>query len=63
MMRTRESLMKLAEALDPDTWDTPEAVLQGVSNADGLFEKLRAALAPSKRKPKSAKAALHSSRE
>jgi hypothetical protein len=45
---TRASLMKLAEALDPDTWDTPEAVLQGVSNADGLFEKLRAALAPSK---------------
>ena len=41
---TRESLMKLAEAMDPDTWDTPEAVLQGVSNADGLFEKLRAAL-------------------
>ena len=41
---TRESLMKLAGAIDPDTWDTPEAVLQGVSNADGLFEKLRAAL-------------------
>jgi len=43
---TRGSLMKLAEAMDPDTWDTPDAVLQGVSNADGLFEKLRAALAP-----------------
>jgi len=41
---TRESLMKLAGAMDPDTWDTPEAVLQGVSHADGLFEKLRAAL-------------------
>jgi hypothetical protein len=41
---TRESLMKLAETMDPDTWDTPEAVLQGVSNADGLFEKLRVAL-------------------
>jgi len=39
----RESLMKRAEALDPDRWDTPEAVLQGVSNADALFEQLRAA--------------------
>ena len=45
---TRESLMKLAGALDPDAWDTPDAVLRGVSNADGLFEKLRAALAPTK---------------
>jgi hypothetical protein len=45
---TRASLMKLAEAMDPDRWDTPEAVLQGVSNADGLFEKLRTALTPSK---------------
>ena len=45
---TRESLMKLAATMDPDTWDTPEAVLQGVSNADGLFEKLRASLAPSR---------------
>ena len=44
----RGSLMKLADAMDPDRWDTPEAVLQGVSNADGLFEKLRAALTPSK---------------
>lgn len=39
----RESLMKRAEALDPDRWDTPEAVLQGVTNADALFEQLRAA--------------------
>ena len=46
---SRESLMKLAEAMDPDTWDTPEAVLQGVSNADGLFEKLRAAVAARER--------------
>ena len=45
---TRESLLTLARAMDPDTWDTPDAVLQGVSNADGLFEKLRAALAPPK---------------
>jgi len=41
----RESLVKRAEALDPDQWDTPEAVLQGVSNADALFEKLRSELA------------------
>jgi len=42
----RESLLKRAEALDPDRWDTPEAVLQGVSNADALFEQLRALAAP-----------------
>ena len=56
---TRESLMRLAGAIDPDTWDTPEAVLQGVSTADGLFEKLRAALAP----PKPGEGGLYSSRE
>ena len=42
---SRASLLKRAEALDPDRWDTPEAVLQGVSNADAIFEQLRAALA------------------
>lgn len=42
----RESLLKRAEALDPDGWDTPEAVLQGVSNADALFEQLKALVAP-----------------
>lgn len=41
---SRASLLKRAEALDPDRWDTPEAVLQGVSNADAIFEQLRAAL-------------------
>ncbi len=30
-----------AEAIDPDAWESPEAVLQGVSNADALFEKLK----------------------
>ena len=40
----RESLLQRAEALDPDRWDTPEAVLQGVSNADALFEQLRKAI-------------------
>lgn len=44
----RDSLMKRAEELDPDRWDTPEAVLQGVSKADAIFEQLRAALAPTK---------------
>jgi hypothetical protein len=42
----RESLMKRAEAMDPDRWDTPEAVLQGVTNADALFEQLRQLVAP-----------------
>jgi hypothetical protein len=41
---TRASLLKRAEAMDPDRWDTPEAVLQGVTNADTLFEQLRAAI-------------------
>lgn len=41
---TRLALMTRAEALDPDRWDTPEAVLHGVSNADALFEQLRAIL-------------------
>jgi hypothetical protein len=45
---SRASLLKRAEALDPDRWDTPEAVLQGVSKADVIFEELRAALAPPK---------------
>jgi hypothetical protein len=44
----RESLMRRAEAIDPDRWDTPEAVLQGVSNADAIFEQLRQLLTPSK---------------
>ena len=45
---TREALLTRADALDPDRWDTPDAVLQGVSHADALFEQLRAALAPPK---------------
>jgi hypothetical protein len=40
----RDSLMKRVESIDPDRWDTPEAVLHGVSNADAIFEQLRAAL-------------------
>jgi hypothetical protein len=33
-----------AEALDPDTWLTPDAVLAGVRDADARFEDLRRAL-------------------
>lgn len=42
---SREALLKRAESMDPDRWDTPEAVLQGVTNADAQFEQLRAAIA------------------
>ena len=33
-----------AESLDPDTWLTPDAVLDGVRDADRRFEALRASL-------------------
>lgn len=33
-----------AESLDPDTWLTPDAVLEGVRDADRRFEALRTAL-------------------
>jgi hypothetical protein len=33
-----------AEALDPDTWLTPEAILDGVRDADARYEQVRAAL-------------------
>jgi outer membrane biosynthesis protein TonB len=41
---SREGWLKRAEAMDPDRWDTPEAVLQGVTNADAQFEQLRVEL-------------------
>ena len=41
----KDALFKRAEALDPELWMTPEAVLDGVRNADALFEKLKADLA------------------
>jgi hypothetical protein len=44
----RDSLIQRADALDPDRWQTPEAVLQGVSNADALYERLRAELQASR---------------
>jgi hypothetical protein len=40
----RDAWMKRAEPLNPDVWLTPEAVLEGVRRADGLFDRLRAEL-------------------
>ena len=37
---SRDAWLKRAEALDPELWMTPEAVLEGVRNADALFEQL-----------------------
>ena len=37
-----------AESLDPDTWLTPAAVLEGVRDADRRFEALRTALLASR---------------
>lgn len=45
----KDALFKRAEALDPELWMTPEAVLEGVRNADALFDTLKAALAQSSR--------------
>ena len=45
----RESWLTRAEAMDPDAWESPEAVLHGVSNADALFEKLKTELGHSSR--------------
>lgn len=40
----REAWMQRAEPLNPDLWLTPGAVLDGVRNVDGLFERLRTEL-------------------
>ena len=37
----REAWLARVEAINPDTWLTPEAVLQGVSNAGAAYEKLK----------------------
>ena len=37
----RDALLARVEAINPDTWLTPEAVLQGVSNAGALYEQLK----------------------
>jgi hypothetical protein len=41
---TRDAWTARAEPLDPDTWLTPEAILDGVRHADRRFEELRQAL-------------------
>lgn len=38
---TLDLWLRRAEALDPDLWLTPEAILEGVRTADSLFETLR----------------------
>ena len=40
----RDAWMKRAEPLNPDLWLTPHAILDGVRQADGLFDRLRAEL-------------------
>lgn len=40
----RDAWFRRAEAIDPDAWESPEAVLQGVRQADALFEKMKAEL-------------------
>ena len=45
----REAWLARADAIDPDNWESPDAVLQGVSNADALFEKLKTELGDSPR--------------
>jgi len=40
----RDAWLRQAEALDPDLWVTPEAILHGVRNADRLFDDLRRSL-------------------
>ena len=47
----KDALFRRAEAIDPELWMTPESVLEGVRNADTLFEKLKSDVG------------LHSSRE
>ena len=40
----KDTWFKRAEAIDPELWMTPEAVLEGVRGADAHYEKLRAEL-------------------
>ena len=42
----RDAWLARAEAINPDAWDTPEAVLHGVSNAGAAYEKLKKEIAP-----------------
>ena len=38
---TRDAWLHRAESLDPEMWLSPEAILEGVRNADPLFDALR----------------------
>ena len=40
----KDAWFKRAEAIDPETWMTPEQVLEGVRHADAQFDKLRSEL-------------------
>lgn len=40
----RDGWLKRAEALNPDLWLTPDAILEGVRNADTLFARLHGEL-------------------
>jgi hypothetical protein len=40
----RDEWLKRAEAMNPDLWLTPDAILDGVRNADTLFDRLRGEL-------------------
>jgi len=43
----RDAWLKRAEALNPDLWVTPDAILEGVRRADSLFDQLRSELVAS----------------
>jgi len=45
----RAAWLKRSDAINPDLWVTPEAILEGVRNADGLVENLRGELTHSPR--------------
>lgn len=45
----RDAWLKRSEAINPDLWVTPDAILDGVRNADGLFDRLRGELTHSTR--------------
>ena len=38
---SHDEWQRRADALDPDRWLSPEAVLHGVEHADALFDELR----------------------
>lgn len=40
----RDAWLRRADALNPDLWLTPDAILEGVRSADQLFDQLRAEL-------------------